>query len=48
MLNSKRLEGSNDELSMKRFQEEGRDVTQDEVDNIKEKVGEQKKFGNGR
>ena len=46
MLNGKRLEAQMMAEAMKRAQEEGRDVTQDELDKIKEKVGEQKKFGN--
>ena len=46
MLNGKRLEAQMMAEAMKRAQEEGRDVTQDEIDNIKEKVGQQKKFGN--
>ena len=46
ILNGKRLEGQMMAEAMKRAQEEGRDITQDEVDNIKEKVGQQKKFGN--
>ena len=46
MLNGKRLEAQMIAEAMKRAQEEGRDVTEDEVDKIKQKVGEQKKFGN--
>ena len=46
ILNGKRLEGQMMAEAMKKAQEEGRDVTQDEVDKIKQKVGEQKKFGN--
>ena len=45
MLNGKRLEGKMIAEAMKKAQKEGRDITQDEVDNIKTKVGEQKKFG---
>tara|TARA_R100000008_G_scaffold81588_1_gene64984 strand:+ start:1090 stop:2430 length:1341 start_codon:yes stop_codon:yes gene_type:complete len=46
MLNGKRLEAQMLAEAMKNAQEEGRDITQDEIDNIKEKVGQQKKFGN--
>ena len=45
MLNGKRLEAQMMAEAMKKAQEEGRDITQDEIDNIKTKVGEQKKFG---
>jgi len=45
ILNGKKLEGKMIAEAMKKAQKEGRDITQDEVDNIKTKVGEQKKFG---
>ena len=45
ILNGKRLEAQMMADAMKKAQEEGRDITQDEIDNIKTKVGEQKKFG---
>ncbi len=44
-LNGKRLEGQLIAEAMKRAQKESRDITKKEVDDIKEQVGQQKKFG---
>ena len=44
-LNGKRLEGQLIAVALKKAQEEGRDVTKEEISDIKEKVNNQKKFG---
>jgi hypothetical protein len=45
MLNGKRLEGKLIAAAMKKAQEEGRDITKEEVSGIKQQVAQQKKLG---
>ncbi len=45
ILNGKKLEGKLIAAAMKKAQEEGRDITKEEVRSIKQQVGQQKKLG---